>query len=198
MTNLLASNEIAHQLMAQAAIPLSEISGTGGIYALEDEHGIIRYVGETAGPLYDRIHNRHVAGDDNSHKYSSVFNAGRLWHPSSRDLSPIKRQLSNPVDGKTAKGLRNAFARSRCRARIVHLPGLTKASLKSLESKVLDIIPLENKRWNDSRQLKAYEPAGLDDFIETLRLSTSVLDALERQNERWNSLSLKERMIVRR
>lgn len=189
---------ICDRLMGQTSIPLAQVSGTGGIYALEDETGVVRYVGETIGPFFDRIYNRHVGGDDNSHKYSSVFNAGRLWHLSGRDVSPIKRALSDPSDGKWAKNLRRQFARSRCHARIFSLPGASKSELKTLEDGVLALLPAQNRAWNESRQLNAYEPKGLDDFLMSLSLPSSVLQALDRQGERWSSLSPSERIIVRR
>lgn len=183
--------------MTQPPIPLAQLNGESGIYALEDECGVVRYIGETAGSFFDRIYKRHVAGDDNSHKYSNIFNAGRLWHPSSRDVSAVKRSITSPSDGKLAKKIRNRFARSKCHARIVHFPVVSKAELKLLESRILAITPAENKLWNDSRQLRSYEPSGLDEFLESLALPASDLQALYRQGDRWKSLSSENRLVVR-
>lgn len=188
---------VLDQLMTQTPIPLAQVNGASGIYALEDECGVVRYIGETAGSFFDRIFKRHVAGDDNSHKYSSIFNAGRLWHPSSRDVSAVKHSITSPSDGKLAKAIRSGFARSECHARIVHSPAVSKAELKLLESAILAITPAENKLWNDSRQLRAYEPRGLDEFLASLAPPASVLQALDRQGDRWKSLSSEDRRVVR-
>ena len=197
MVKSLNPESILDQLMTQPPIPLPQLKGESGIYALEDECGVVRYIGETVGSFLDRIYKRHVAGDDNSHKYSSIFNAGRLWHPSSRDKSAIKRSLTNSSDGNLAKRIRSRFARSKCHARIVHISSVYKTKLKLIESEILAITPAENKFWNDSRQLRSYEPRGLDEFLDSLALSDSELQALNRQGNRWKSMSAEERLVVR-
>ena len=96
-------------------------------------------------PFLKRIHGYHCAGDDNSHKFSTIFNAGRLWGMSSRDVSPAKRALYVKEDADTAKTLRRLFARARCFARTVDLPELAKHDRLSLEAAVLALVPAENK-----------------------------------------------------
>ena len=70
--------------------------------ALYDHEGHARYIGITAKCLTDRILKRHVGGDNNSHKFSTVYNAGRMFHAR-------KAAASCPRDGKIAKELRRLF-----------------------------------------------------------------------------------------
>lgn len=185
-------------LLEQKPTPLAELTGGGGLYSLTDEHGVVRYIGETGMPFYRRINNYHCAGDDNSHKFSTVFNAGRLWQMSSVDVSPAKRAVSDHADGRIAKELRCLFARSRCMARIVDLPHLTTPERKRLEDGVLALAPPENKRWNDSRLLDPYEPDGLDDFLAQISWPSMRVEAVERQGRRWDSLTEADRVVVRK
>lgn len=185
-------------LLEGTPTPLSKLEGGGGLYSLSDENGIVRYIGETGMPFFRRIHNYHCAGDDNSHKFSTVFNAGRLWQMSSVDVSPTKRAVSDRADGRIAKELRCLFARSRCMARAVDLPHLSTMERKALESAVLSLAPPENKRWNDARVLEPYEPSGLDDFLAELAWPSIRVDAVVRQGSRWNSLSGEDRIVVRK
>jgi hypothetical protein len=185
-------------LMDQTPVKLADLVGGGGLYALEDECGVVRYIGETGSPFLDRIYNRHCAGDDNSHKYSTAFNAGRLWGMSSVDINPVKRKVSDGSDGKTSKELRTLFTRLRCRARVIDLPHLTKPQRKALEAGVLAIAPEENKRWNDKRLLAAYEPHGLDEFIAAISWPANRVDAVGRQRDKWDSLSEADRAVIRK
>lgn len=185
-------------LLEQPPINLADLVGGGGLYSLTDEHGVVRYIGETGMPFLRRIHGYHCAGDENSHKFSTIFNAGRLWQMSSADINPVKRALNDISDGKVAKGLRATFARANCKARTIHLPELSTRDRKALEDAVLAITPTENKCWNDSRNLHAYEPGGLDDFIMALSLPAGSVEALDRQRERWNSLSPANRAVIRK
>src|SRR3546814_13936299 len=75
-----------------------------GIYALYDHEGHARYIGITAKCLNDRIFKRHVGGDNNSHKFSTVYNAGRMFHAR-------KAAAFCPRDGKIAQELRRLFVR---------------------------------------------------------------------------------------
>lgn len=185
-------------LLEQAPTSLGLLNGGGGLYSLSDEHGIVRYIGETGMPFQRRIYNYHCAGDDNSHKYSTIFNAGRLWQMSSVDVSPVKRAVYDHADGKVSKELRSLFARSRCRARVVDLPHLTTPERKALEAAVLALAPPEHKSWNDSRVLEPYEPDGLDEFLAEIGWSSARLEAISRQGARWSSLPAKDRAVVRR
>jgi hypothetical protein len=185
-------------LLEGTPTPLSKLTGGGGLYSLSDEHGTVRYIGETGMPFHKRIHNYHCAGDDNSHKFSTVFNAGRLWQMSSVDISPAKRAVNDHADGKIAKELRCMFARSRCMARIVDLRHLSPMERKAFESAILSLAPPENRRWNDARVLEPYEPAGLDEFLAELGWTTFRVEAVVRQRERWNSLPEEDRIVVRK
>lgn len=185
-------------LLEGAPTPLSKLEGGGGLYSLADENGVVRYIGETGMPFFRRIHNYHCAGDDNSHKLSTVFNAGRLWQMSSVDVSPAKRAVNDHSDGRIAKELRCLFARSRCVARTVDLPHLSTMERKALESAVLSLAPPENRRWNDARVLEPYEPSGLDEFLAALAWPSIRVDAVVRQGARWNSLSDNDRVVVRK
>ncbi|MBW0366689.1 hypothetical protein [Ensifer adhaerens] len=190
--------EALELLLEENPTALPKLEGAGGLYSLTDEMGVVRYIGETGMGFHRRIHNYHCAGDDNSHKYSTVFNAGRLWQMSSVDVSPVKRAVSDPADGRIAKELRSLFARSRCVARTIELPFLTKPQRKAFESAVLELAPNENTRWNDSRVLVPYEPESLDDFLTSLSWPSVKLEAIERQREKWRSLDEGDRVVVRR
>jgi hypothetical protein len=176
---------------------LPSLSGGGGLYSLTDENGIVRYIGETGNSFFDRIHNRHCAGDDNSHKYSTVFNAGRLWQPASCDKNAIKHATNDQTDGKHAKALRTRFARTRCFARTIHLPDLAAADRKEIEAAILRLAPAENKVWNDSRNLTSYEPEGIEAFMREIGWPVHRIEAAERQKARWDSLPKEERAVVR-
>jgi hypothetical protein len=190
------AEETLDRLLNQS-MPIASLSGGGGIYALEDERGIVRYIGETGSPFHQRIYGRHCGGDDNSHKFSTVFNAGRLWQMSSVDANPIKRAICDPADGRISKELRRLFARSCCRARIVDLPFLQTSARKALETEILAIAPAQNTLWNDSRALAAYEPEdALDEFLIARAWPATRLASIQRQKARWDSLSVSERAVI--
>jgi hypothetical protein len=194
-----SAKEALHQLLNQKPIPLHALTGGGGLYALEDERGIVRYIGETGSLFLTRIHQYHSGGDDNSHKFSTVFNAGRLWHMSSVDVNPIKRTHYVPSDGRISKELRPLFVRSLCRARTINLPSLTKPGRIALEKELLAVAPTENKLWNDRRLLTAYEPEGdLDAFLEKLSWPDAKIAAIERQKARWDAINPADRVVMRR
>lgn len=190
--------EVLSLLIEKEGTPLAKLSGGGGLYSLSDEKGIVRYIGETGMLFFRRIHNYHCAGDDNSHKLSTVFNAGRLWQMSSVDVSPAKRAVNDPADGRLSKELRCLFARAKCRARVVDLPHLSSAERKAVERAVLDIAPPENRLWNDSRVLKPYEPDGLDAFMAEIGWSRDRIAAVERQGRRWDGLTEADRVVIRK
>ena len=184
-------------LLHQPPVPLPALSGGGGLYSLTDERGIVRYIGQTGKPFFDRIHNRHCAGDENSHKFSTVFNAGLLWQPARGDRNAAKHAVNDPADGKDAKALRALFARSRCFARVIDLPDLGTVEREELEAEVLRLAPAEHKLWNDSRNLTAYEPEGVSEFMREIGWPQHRIDAVSRQRARWKTLTDEERVIVR-
>jgi len=150
-----------------------------GIYALYDHEGQARYIGITTKCLSDRIFKRHVGGDGNSHKFSSIYNAGRMFHTHEHPATCSK-------DGPVAKELRRLFVREHCRAVAVPLPGLSKDELFVVESAVLSFAPTEAMSWNNARALNAYEPTEqLGPFLTTLGWSRDKLDSIERQSRRW-------------
>lgn len=172
---------ILSRLLDETPMPLSAAPRGPGIYALYDHTGEPRYVGITAKCLRDRIFNRHVGGDDNSHKFSSAYNAGRMFH-SRRHPSTCSK------DGPVAKELRRLFVREHCRAVAIPLPALQKEDLFALEAEVIALAPASALSWNNARQLRAHEPEeALDAFIDKLGWSPENIDALERQRMRWHA-----------
>lgn len=167
-----------HLLLAEP-LRLKDInSRTSGIYALYDHEHRPAYIGETTD-FRHRIYNNHASGDGNSHKFSTVYNAGRMFH-SRKDPRTCAK------DGKVAKTLRTCFARKYCRAVIFEIPGLTRKELKPIEAQVLGLAPAEAKRWNDRKALKACEPYELvDQLLQDLNWDQTRLAAIERQAERW-------------
>ncbi|ETX27460.1 exonuclease domain-containing protein [Roseivivax isoporae] len=151
-----------------------------GIYALIDHLGRIRYIGSTSSrsqTLYERIHQRHRTGsEDSSHYYSRMYNTGRMW-----------RQRNHPAtkaDGDIAKKLRNEFIAEHCRAVWVALPD--EVNIAALEHAALRIAPTEMIAWN-YRGTEAYEePVDLvDQTITRLGLNASERAALDRQRQRF-------------
>lgn len=166
-------------LLGTPAVDLDRLPFEQGIYALYDHTGTARYIGVTEMGLRKRIFRYHVGGDGNSHKFSTVFNAGRMFHERN---DPFTDQS----DGRIAKELRRLFSRSRCRAVGQALPGLSKAELFGLEGEVRRLAPASALSWNDVRALDAYEPRqALDAFLGDIRWSSSKLDAIARQALRW-------------
>lgn len=170
-------------LLESTPTRLKTIPQGQGIYALYDHEGHARYIGITAKCLNDRIFKRHVGGDDNSHKFSTVYNAGRMFHAR-------KAPISCPRDGKIAKELRRLFVREHCRAVAIALPGLSRAELLSLEANVLAAAPADAKSWNDARVLSAAEPIDqLNAFLAKIEWPPEKHLAVNRQAERWQSLA---------
>jgi hypothetical protein len=170
---------ILHHLLDTVPARLETMPKGRGIYALYDHGGRARYIGITAKCLNDRIFKRHVGGDENSHKFSSIYNAGRMFHARKHPVTCSK-------DGPVAKKLRRLFVREHCRAVAIPLPRLSKNELLAVESAVLNFAPIEAKSWNETRVLNAYEPTEvLDAFLTTLGWSREKLDAIERQARRW-------------
>jgi len=173
---------ILSRLLESTPARLKTIPQGQGIYALYDHEGHARYIGITAKCLNDRIFKRHVGGDDNSHKFSTVYNAGRMFHAR-------KAPTSCPRDGKIAKELRRLFVREHCRAVAIALPGLSWAELLSLEANVLAAAPADAKRWNDARVLSAIDPVDqLNAFLAAIEWPPEKHLAVDRQAERWKSL----------
>jgi hypothetical protein len=166
-------------LLETEPVLLTQLPQTQGIYALFDHAGVPRYIGVTAMGLRKRVAQYHVGGDNNSHKFSTVYNAGRMFH-TRNDLH------TDANDGCIAKELRRLFARAQCRAVGIPLAGLSRTDLFALEAEVRRIAPAVALSWNDVRALDAYEPAEhLDEFLTVLRWPIAKLNAVERQAERW-------------
>lgn len=150
---------ILSRLLDATPMHLSAVPRGPGIYALYDHAGEARYVGITTKGLRDRIFNRHVGGDNNSHKLSSAYNAGRMFHSRRHPGSCAK-------DGPVAKELRRLFARVHCPAVPIPLPALQREDLFALEAEVIALAPASALSWNNARQLRAYEPEeAVDAFI---------------------------------
>lgn len=174
---------ILSRLLGATPMQLSAVPRGPGIYALYDHAGEARYVGITAKCLRDRIFNRHVGGDDNSHKFSSAYNAGRMFH-SRRHPSTC------PKDGPVAKEFRRLFVRDHCRAVAISLPSMGKEELFALEAQVIALAPQSALSWNNARRFRAVEPEdAVDAFIKKLRWPDERVASLERQRTRWLACS---------
>ncbi|WP_233995749.1 GIY-YIG nuclease family protein [Erythrobacter sp. SD-21] len=169
---------ILDHLLGTPPLKLEDInSRKSGIYALYDHEHRPAYIGETTD-FRHRIYQNHSSGDGNSHKFSTVYNAGRMFH--SR-----KDPRTCGEDGKIAKALRTRFAREYCRAVIFEIPGLNRKELKPIEARVLSIAPAEAKRWNGRKAIQAFEPHELvDKLLYDLNWDSSRLSAILRQAER--------------
>ena len=144
---MMTSEAILARLLDTPPLHLSALPSQPGIYALYDHAGQVRYIGVTEKGLKKRIAQYHVSGDDNSHKYSSIYNAGRMFHTKGGDLH------SDSSDGRIAKELRRLFARACCRAVGIPLLGLDKVGLFAIETEVKRIAPATATSWNDLRAL---------------------------------------------
>jgi hypothetical protein len=171
--------DILDHLHGAPAQRLSDLPEGQGLYALYDHSGQPRYIGSTTMGLRRRIHDYHAGGDGNSHKFSTVYNAGRMFHAR-------KDPFTDAEDGKIAKKLRRLFARSQCSAVGLELPGISKQELFDLETKVYRLAPPETISWNHARSLPTIDPGrSLDQFIDNLAWPTPWLDAIDRQAARW-------------
>ena len=171
---------ILERLMESPKDRLTALPTDQGVYALYDHEGAARYIGVTEMGLKKRIHNYHVGGDGNSHKFSTIYNAGRMFH--TRD-----DPYTNARDGRVAKELRRMFSRRYCSAVGIPLPELSKMELYALETKVLRIAPKQALSWNDARALDACEPIELlNDFLKEISWPSAKLEAIARQTGRWN------------
>lgn len=156
-----------------------------GIYGLVDHHGALRYIGSTVSTsqtFYERIHQRHRTGsEDSSHYFSRMYNTGRMWR---KRNDPATR-----TDGNIAKALRNAFIAEYCRAIWVPLPDGT--DIAKLERAVIDLAPTEAIAWNRRATEIYQEPKDLvDGIIARLGFGDSELAALGRQKQRYNKASV--------
>ena len=170
---------ILDHLLGAEPLRVGELRSTSaGLYALYDHELRPAYIGATED-FRDRIFGRHSRGDDNSHKFSTVYNAGRMFHAG-------KPPRTCPKDGKIAKRLRTLFARRFCGVVTYELPGLSIEQLFPIETAVKEIAPPEAKRWNDRKALEAFEPYELvDQLLQDLNWDQTRLAAIERQAERW-------------
>ncbi|WP_246849443.1 3'-5' exonuclease [Rubellimicrobium arenae] len=155
-----------------------------GIYGLVDHHGALRYVGSTASTtqtFYERIHQRHRTGsEDSSHYFSRMYNTGRMWR--------MRNDPATRADGDIAKALRNAFIAEYCRAVWVPLPD--GADIAGLERAVIELAPAGAVAWNRRASEVYAEPQDLVDRIITrLGLGASELAALGRQKQRYEAAS---------
>lgn len=163
-------------------LSLDAVPATTGMYGLRDHFGVVRYIGITDKGFADRLR-RHVGGDGNSHKFSSAYNAGRMYH-TRHDA------LSCKIGGKLAKELRRAFARRFCSASVLPIPGASKTVLETLELAVIAIAPPENVAWNNARALKATEPAAqVDELLASLAWGQERREAIGRQAARWSTIT---------
>lgn len=153
-----------------------------GLYGLVDHHGDLRYIGSTSSKdqtLYERIHQRHRTGSENtSHYFSAMYNTGRMW----RD----RKDALTKADGDIAKALRNEFVVDHCRA--VWLPLPDTEDIARLEAEVLSLAPDHAIAWN-RRRMQAYdEPVDLvEATLRRLGWSAREKAAIERQRLRFMS-----------
>lgn len=171
---------LLERLLGTPVVELSDLPVDQGIYALYDHENMAHYIGVTEMGLKRRINNYHVSGDGNSHKFSTIYNAGRMFH-TRNDI------YTDAGDGAIAKKLRCMFSRKYCRAVGIPLPGLSKSELYALESEIRRIAPEVALSWNDVRALDAYEPSeALNQFLEELSWPAAKMAAIARQAERWS------------
>ena len=153
-----------------------------GLYGLVDHHGDLRYIGSTSSKdqtLYERIHQRHRTGSENtSHYFSAMYNTGRMW----RD----RKDALTKADGDIAKALRNEFVVDHCRA--VWLPLPDTEAIARLEAEVLSLAPDHAIAWN-RRRMQAYdEPVDLvEATLRRLGWGAREKAAIERQRLRFMS-----------
>lgn len=153
-----------------------------GLYGLVDHHGDLRYIGSTSSKdqtLYERIHQRHRTGSENtSHYFSAMYNTGRMW----RD----RKDALTKADGDIAKALRNEFVVDHCRA--VWLPLPDTEDIARLEAEVLSLAPDHAIAWN-RRRMQAYEePVDLvEATLRRLGWGAREKAAIERQRLRFMS-----------
>tara|TARA_B100000929_G_scaffold48657_2_gene35121 strand:- start:3416 stop:3958 length:543 start_codon:yes stop_codon:yes gene_type:complete len=167
--------DIAKAICPEQTVSLYDLPDEQGLYALADHDNLIRYVGITTMTIRRRVEQYHVAGDGNSHKFSTVYNAGRLWHER-------KSPYTDQHDGAIAKKARREIVRRSCRAIGFSLPGLSKGELEKVEQEV--IARVDGLDWNGKRKLPTID---LGYRIHAMLRDWSQQDllALERQNERW-------------
>jgi hypothetical protein len=179
VNNIVGPKQILDHLLSAPPVRLNAVPTGAGIYALYDHEGRARYIGITAKCLHDRIYKRHVGGDNNSHKFSTIYNAARMFHSRKHPATCMK-------DGPVSKELRRLFIREHCRAVAIPMYGLEKQKLLEIEAKLLSDAPFESTRWNNVRELQACEPVELlNGFLEELGWPQVKLDAIERQARRW-------------
>jgi hypothetical protein len=173
---------VLRRLMTHEPMKLSEVtSREAGVYALYDHEHRPAYIGLSTN-LRRRIWNNHAAADGNSHKFSTAYNAGRMFHCR-------KNPSSCPTDGPVAKKLRTLFAREFCRAVIYPLPGFSKRDLDPVEAALRSMAPAQATRWNDIKALDAREPAELvDQLLTALNWNAVQRDAIQRQAARHGTL----------
>jgi DNA polymerase III epsilon subunit-like protein len=153
-----------------------------GLYGLVDHHGDLRYIGSTSSreqTLYERIHQRHRTGSENtSHYFSAMYNTGRMWRDRTDALTK--------ADGDIAKALRNEFAIDHCRAVWLSLPDTV--DIARLEAEVLSLAPDHAIAWN-RRRMQAYdEPVDLvEATLRRLGWGAREKEAIERQRLRFLS-----------
>ena len=155
---------------------LEEMPKKPGLYGLCNHRGRLCYVGIASDSLHDRIMRRHVGGDGNSHKYSSAYNAGYLWHDR-------KAPVSCPSDGAIAKRARREFTRATCRAYAIVIPGKTKEELLAIESQVVKALQ-PHLPWQNLRKIETIT-VPLDEIRDHVVLAEHELAALNRQHQRW-------------
>jgi hypothetical protein len=161
-------------LVTRAPVRLDALPREGGIYALHDHIGAIRYIGVTELGFRDRIYRRHVTGSESrSHKFSHAYNTGRMWR--------AKDDFSS--DAKVARALRAAFVRQYCRATYVAVSSARLVELVELEKAVQAMASQEMLDWGERRSFVSLaEPAGLvDKLLLKLGYRPDECAAVERQ-----------------
>lgn len=182
MTNKIVNPvEVLSHLLEADPRRLEQLPDIAGLYALRDHLGVVRYIGMTEMGIRRRVLRYHVAGDGNSHKFSTAYNAGRLYHERRDPASQV-------ADGRISKTLRRILAREHCTATAFALPGATKDVLLALEARIIALAPAEALTWNHSRSLPASEPVELvDKLLDHLGWDESQRAAITRQAVRWQT-----------
>jgi DNA polymerase-3 subunit epsilon len=180
--NMSASDILSYLLGATPERTARAPKDQRGIYGLVDHHGALRYIGSTSSTtqtFYERIHQRHRTGSENSsHYFSRMYNTGRMWR--------MRNDPATAKDGSIAKALRNEFISEYCRAIWMPLPD--SCDIAGLERDVIALAPAEAVSWN-RRATDIYdEPEELvDAIIAKLGYGAGHLAALERQKQRYSA-----------
>jgi hypothetical protein len=168
-------------------VPLNQLPEVQGLYALRNHCGFLRYIGITSMTIKKRVHQYHVAGDGNSHEFSSAYNCGYFW--SDRHIPE-----SQTAEASIAKKARREFCRQTCSAIGIALPDASWNSLLTIEESLIRHFEAR-LHWN---RVKGIPLEPTDDAIKQFITQRPAEERarLERQNEEW--LRYSEKLAIQK